>query len=147
MTQVSLTSDFVEVVKLPIPVTVEFALNDGIIETLEGPVHYIRGDAIITGINGERWPVQRLKHFANYAPVPPTQTGQNGFYLKRATKTIAKKMMQPFTVSVGYAKDPLKGRVGDWLLQYADGSHGVVAADIFSQTYQVILRDGSTQSN
>jgi hypothetical protein len=31
----------------------------------------------------------------------------------------------------------LKGRPGDWLVDYGDGSLGVVSPEIFSSTYQV----------
>ena len=34
----------------------EFATEDGEIKTLEGVVSYKKGDAIITGIKGEKYP-------------------------------------------------------------------------------------------
>ena len=38
------------VCKRPVPVPVAFALADGVCETLEGPVHYQKGDALLTGV-------------------------------------------------------------------------------------------------
>jgi hypothetical protein len=146
--QVSSVYDFVDVVKLPIPVMVEFSNEDGTIKTSEGQVRYLRGDAILYGIKGEHWPVQRLEFLANYQPTPPTQSGQNGAYVKRASKTLAKKMNQPFIVTVGYADDPLQGLAGDyWLLHYSDNSQGVVDSDIFEKTYQVFPTNGTLQLN
>jgi hypothetical protein len=43
-------------------------------------------------------------------------------------------MHQSFVASAGYANNVLQGLAGDWLLQYADGSWGIVAADIFEKT-------------
>ena len=44
------------VCKRLVPVPVAFALADGVCETLEGPVHYQKGDALLTGVQGERYP-------------------------------------------------------------------------------------------
>jgi hypothetical protein len=132
------TSDFLGVTKRPIPVAVEFAQADGTVETLEGPVRCLRGDAIITGVKGERWPVQKSKFLENYLAVAPTVNGQSGTYLKKVSATWAKKMDQPFSVVVGSARDSIQGVAGDWLVLYADGSQGVVRADIFLSTYRIL---------
>jgi len=70
------------VCKRPVPVPVAFALADGVCETLEGPVHYQKGDALLTGVQGERYPVRRDLFMAAYVPVPPAAMGQDGLYLK-----------------------------------------------------------------
>src|SRR4051794_41552182 len=64
------------VTKKPTPVQVEFAAADGVCETLEGPVRFRAGDAILTGVQGERWPVRRDLFMAGYQAVPPTPTGE-----------------------------------------------------------------------
>lgn len=46
--------------KKPIILEAEFAEEPGTINTLEGDLHYSKGDAIITGTHGEKWPVRRL---------------------------------------------------------------------------------------
>ena len=45
--------------KKPVVVEFEFAKEDGEIKTLEGVLHYKKGDAIITGIKGEKYPCRR----------------------------------------------------------------------------------------
>jgi hypothetical protein len=45
--------------KKPVLVQAEIAEADGIIETLEGLHYYKKGDAIITGVRGERYPCRR----------------------------------------------------------------------------------------
>ena len=69
-----------KVTKKPIPVSVAFAPADGVCGTLEGPVRYRAGDAILTGVQGEHWPIQRDAFLASYAPVPPTRAGEDGSY-------------------------------------------------------------------
>ena len=45
--------------KKPVIIDFEFATEDGEIETLEGVVSYKKGDAIITGVKGEKYPCRR----------------------------------------------------------------------------------------
>ena len=47
-------------------VQVLFAPEPGELISLEGPNKYQVGDAIITGVKGERWPVQKSKFLENY---------------------------------------------------------------------------------
>lgn len=121
--------------KRPEPVQVAFASTDGVCETLEGPVHYQNGDAILTGVRQERYPIRRDLFMAGHTPVPPTAMGQDGLYLKEPTVSLALRLDRALAVPVGWQSDPLQGRPGDWLLRYADGSHGVVQDSIFRASY------------
>jgi len=123
------------VCKRPVPVPVAFALADGVCETLEGPVHYQKGDALLTGVQGERYPVRRDLFMAAYTPVPPAAMGEDGLYLKAPSVSLALRLDQALAVPVGWQNDPLQGRPGDWLLRYADGSHSVVRDPIFRASY------------
>lgn len=123
------------VCKKPIPVQVAFAPADGTCETLEGPVRFRAGDAILTGVQGERWPVGREAFLSSYQAVPPTPTGRNGAYRKSAAPAYAMRLDRARDVPVGWQNDPLHGAPGDWLLQYADGTRGVVRDHIFRQSY------------
>ena len=122
--------------KLPVAVTVAFAAADGVVETLEGAVRHAAGDAILTGVHGERWPVRQEAFAASYDPVAPARPGQPGTYVKHPVTALALRLHTVMTVPVGRHDDPLRGRPGDWLLQYEDGSHGVVGDDIFRATYE-----------
>jgi hypothetical protein len=124
------------VCKRPDPLEVVFATSDGVCETLEGPARYRAGDAILTGIQGERWPVKRGLFLANYEPVPPTVAEDDGIYRKLPSEALALRLDRPVLVPVGWQDDPLQGRPGDWLLRYADGSYGVVQDEIFRKSYQ-----------
>jgi len=122
--------------KRPMQVAVHLASADGVCQTLEGPVRYRSGDAILTGSRGEQWPVKRDSFLDSYEPVPPTAPATNGIYRKRPAPVLALRLDCALAVPVGLANDPLQARPGDWLLHYADGSHGVVNDAIFRETYQ-----------
>ena len=46
-------------IKKPVIIDFEFATEDGEIETLEGTMSYKKGDAIITGVKGEKYACRR----------------------------------------------------------------------------------------
>jgi hypothetical protein len=126
----------VAAVKRPIPVAVAFADAGGTCETREGPVRYRAGDAILTGVEGEHWPVVRETFLATYRPAPPTRAGEDGRYTKLPALATAVQLTQAVAVPVGWSDDPLHGKPGDWLLRYADGGYGVVGDAIFRETYE-----------
>ncbi len=128
----------IRVVKRPVPVAVAFAMQDGLLQTWEGPVHYHAGDALMTGPKGEQWPISRAHFDVAYQPCAGTLAGAEGQYTKRPRVVWARKMDRAFAVEAGTARDALKGGAGDWLLQYGPGAYGIVAKGIFAETYQVV---------
>jgi hypothetical protein len=119
-------------------VLVEFATSNQVIQTLEGDVHCLVGDAILTGVMGERWPVSRYYFDEVYEPAGVFYHGKNGQYRKKSSSiTMAKQMATSFKVQFENG-DILNGNPGDWLTQYSDGKQGVVADNIFCLTYQRI---------
>ena len=126
------------VCKLPIPVDVTFARDAGITDTLEGPVHHEAGDALMTGIRGEHWPIRKSVFLDTYKPVSPTRAGEPGLYVKRPTEVLALELCLPISVGVSWQGDLLTGQAGDWLIQYGPGDYGIVTRTIFEQTYQQV---------
>jgi hypothetical protein len=124
--------------KLEREVQVRFASEACSLQTPEGVVHALPGDAILTGIAGEQWRVSRA-HFADkYRPKPPTQSGQAGTYLSLRNRILALQMQEPFEVMLADGISRLAGRAGDWLVDYGDGSLGIVSQDIFATTYEIV---------
>lgn len=119
-------------------VQVEFAGGDGTLETQEGPVHYSKHDALLTGIGRERRRVGRDRFDATYVPVAPTRHGKAGPYRKRPMLVWAKPMHHPFDVAVDRDRESLRGQAGDWLVQYAPSDISVVGARLFAQTYELL---------
>jgi PGDYG protein len=116
-------------------VPVRFAAEAFTIQTLEGPVAAQPGDAVLTGVRGETWPVARLRFEAKYQPLPPLRMGQDGLYQSVPRTVRAWLMPQALRVEINARRDTLLGQAGDWLIDYQDGSLGVVAAEIFAATY------------
>jgi len=136
--EVSEHPDCMEARKLVHEVQVSFADDDRTVETLEGVVHAKPGDAILTGIGGEQWRVSR-RHFPDkYRPVAPTEHGETGAYVSLPNRVLALRMNSAFEVQLADGVSRLRGEAGDWLVDYGDGSLGIVAADVFSTTYEII---------
>lgn len=119
-------------------VAVGFVTAACTVQTPEGVVHARPGDAVITGAGGERWRVSRGHFPHKYRPVPPTLVGEPGTYASLPYRILALQMQTEFEVWLADGVSCLKGRAGDWLVDYGDGSFGVVAAAIFATTYQII---------
>ena len=107
------------------------------VRTPEGVVHAKPGDAIVTGIAGERWRVSRAHFSEKYRPVPPTQAGAPGTYVSLPNRILAVRMNETFNVLLADGESRLTGRAGDWLVDYGDGSLGVVSNAIFMITYEL----------
>jgi PGDYG protein len=124
--------------KLSVVMQVEFATADGTLATCEGPVAYVTSDALVTGIEGERWPVPRKRFDETYEPFAPLRPGKPGAYRKRPQVVWAKPMREVFTAELGGGRGTLRGNAGDWLLQYAPGDLSVVSGSIFAKSYELL---------
>jgi len=122
-------------------VQVIFAETDILVQTLEGIVPAAAGDAIITGASGEEWPVPSRRFAEKYRATDGLQQGCDGTYLALPIEVLALKINEAFTVlqSDGIAR--LNGQAGDWLIDYGDGSLGIVADAIFDEIYEEIDTD------
>jgi hypothetical protein len=125
------------VIKRPINIKVTFAKADGICQTLEGPVNYLTGDAILTGIANENWPVMRAMFDKRYEPAEGTAFGSDGNYVKKPLEVLALRLEMPLNISLP-AGGVLHGETGDWLLQYGPADYGIVRDDIFRRTYDFL---------
>lgn len=128
----------VEARKRPGRVDVRFADAECIVQTTEGMVHAKAGDAILTGSGGEHWRVSRGHFSKKYVPVPPTVAGDGGPYRALPYRILALCMGDPFEVILSDGISRLSGRRGDWLVDYGDGSLGIVAPPIFAGTYEIL---------
>jgi hypothetical protein len=128
----------VEARKLEREVDVRFTATACIVRTPEGIVHAHAGDAILTGNGGHHWRVSQAKFANKYRPLPPTVAGQSGRYMSRANHIMALQSQEPFEVILADGVSQLSGHPGDWLVDYGDGSLGIVAQNIFATTYEVV---------
>jgi hypothetical protein len=124
--------------KLAREVGVQFASQPCAIQTREGAVQAHPGDAIVTGVAGERWRVSRAHFTQKYRAIPPTADGQDGRYISLTNSIMAVPMPEAFEVLLADGVSRLHGQGGDWLIDYGDGSLGIVAPPIFATTYELI---------
>ena len=119
-----------ETAKKPIPLNFRYAEEAETIETKEGSVTAEVGAAIMTGTEGEQWPIPREKFEQTYDVLEP------GTAAKKNIPVFAKEMAEPFQVKVSWSNDLLQGARGDYLVQYGPGDYGVVGREIFQKTYK-----------
>lgn len=119
-------------------VQVRFAEQVSAVNTLEGVVHANPGDAIVTGLFGEFWPVARGSFADKYQALSPQAMGAAGLYLSLPVDVVAVPMHAPFEVVLADGCSRLTGHAGDWLVDYGDGSLGIVNAAIFAATYELL---------
>lgn len=124
--------------KLPISVQVKFATTSGDLETREGSVKFMVGDAILTGIEGESWPISREKFLQSYEAIPPTISGCAGEYVKRRMRVLCIKVDRDLEVPLTDARGTVRAGPGDYLVQYGPGDLAVVGESIFHKTYKVL---------
>jgi hypothetical protein len=124
--------------KLEREIEVRFTPVACTVQTSEGVVHARPGDAIITGTAGEHWRVSRARFTDKYRPVPPTVAGQAGRYVSLPNRIMAVPMAEGFEVLLADGMSRLSGRAGEWLVDYGDGSLGIVSQPIFATTYEII---------
>jgi hypothetical protein len=124
--------------KLEREIDVRFTPVDCSVQTAEGMVHALPGDAIITGTAGEHWRVSRARFDEKYRPVPPTSAGEPGRYISLPNRIVALPMTEEFEVLLADGMSKLRGHPGDWLVDYGDGSLGIVSKAIFPTTYEII---------
>jgi hypothetical protein len=126
--------------KLERAVQVRFTDTACEVHTREGIVKAKPGDAIITGTGGEQWRVSRTRFAEKYRPQPPLAAGLPGVYLSLKYWIHAVPMKKSFEVLLADGESRLSGRAGDWLVDYGDGSLGVVSPAIFATTYEILDR-------
>jgi hypothetical protein len=108
------------------------------VQTPEGIVHAHPGDAIVTGPGGERWRVSRAHFAEKYRAVPQTVEGQDGRYVSLPNSIMAVPMPGAFEVLLADGVSRLRGQPGDWLVDYGDGSLGIVSRAAFATTYEIV---------
>lgn len=122
----------------PMMVDVTFSETDGGIETLEGVVSVRKGDAIVVGIKGERWPVPYERFVGQYIPAEGQVIGTPGRYHRIPKQVMACRLEVPIQVELSASRGMLVGQVGDWLVCYQADDFAIVAADIFTLTYELL---------
>jgi len=121
-------------------VEISFAEQSGTMQTLEGPVAYAPNDALVTGVNGERWPIPRERFNISYQPVEETEPGKPGKYMKIPREVWAWRADRPLEIALPQGTGNLHAQSGDFIVQYAPGDLAVVKADIFAKIYTPVCQ-------
>jgi len=122
-------NDSFKTYKRPNPEQYEIAQEDGVIQTLEGPVNYKQGYYILTGPKGEQYPMppekfQELKDDA----------GDGVCYPKKIIK-VAKLADHDGAVATSWGETLNYSAGEDYIVRHGPNDYGVVKKDIFAKTY------------
>lgn len=128
---VQLAANCIKARKRELAVQVSFAQQACMVQTREGSVQARAGDAIVTGVYGEVWPIRADRFAEKYREATP------GNYVSVPKQVLALKMDAPFSVVLADGQSQLHGAAGDFLIAYQDGSLGIVAAHIFPVIYDI----------
>lgn len=110
----------------------EVATGDGVINTLENPVPYKKGDYIMTGPDGEQYPIgpetfNKLK----------SDNGDGTASPKKIVK-LCKPADHNGEVTLQYNGAKLAYNKGvDIIVRHGENDYGVVKKDIFAKTYDI----------
>jgi len=118
---------------------VRFAQSSGVCQTMEGPVRFETGDALVMGSQSEEWPISRAKFERTYTPVSETQFGINGTYSKMPREGIAIQLSAPRSIVLKDGRGTLQGRAGDWVVDYGEGDLSLVSSNLFFSYYEIVI--------
>ena len=119
-----------ETYKKASPVIYATAETPGMINTLEGPVKYQVGYKIITGPNGEQYPIPPEKFAGLY------DDNQDGTATPKKIIKTSKLADHNGSVKTSWGETLNYTRGNDYIVRHGPGDYGVVKKDIFAKTYQ-----------
>lgn len=129
--------------KLPIPAMYSMNNEQGDVQTKEGPVLAKVDDYIMTGVEGEHWPIDKEKFEKSYDFLDPKKP-RNGLAVKKFIQVYAVQPAKqkgtpysdkPFKVKASWGD--LDGKIEDYLVQYDTGGYGIVTYSIFLKSYDL----------
>jgi hypothetical protein len=118
-----------ETYKKPNPEKYEIAQQDGVIQTLEGPVNYKAGYYILTGPKGEQYPIPPEKFHEL-----KDDAGNGICYPKKIIK-LAKLADHDGSVATSWGEILNYTTGQDVIVRHGSNDYGVVKKDIFAKTY------------
>lgn len=117
-----------ETFKQPAQEKYEVAQQAGTVQTLEGPVQYEAGHYIMTGPNGEQYPITPEKFHSLKDDLG------NGIATPKKIMKIAKLADHDGVIHTSWGD--LNYTAGnDYIVRHGTGDYGAVKKDIFAQTY------------
>lgn len=128
----------VRVENVAITRNVTFADQSGSHETPEGVVQFEAGDALVSGEDGESWPIARKTFDQLYSPSVDVKLGSDGAYQKHPRIGWALPLKENTRVDLSAGRGVLLGQGGDWIVDYGNGDMAIVSGLIFAKLYRIV---------
>lgn len=104
-----------------------------LIQTLEGPSHAKAGDWVLTGVAGERWPVDGAKFHDLYEAIP----GDSGHFMSKPRLLASKMVDRAVTIQNRHGKQ--SGNAGAFIMAEgagADANKWIVQREIMNKSWE-----------
>ena len=107
------------------------------VSTREGTVLAHVGDYLLFDADGNQWPIseEHLRH--HYDVVARDEDGRLTLTGK-CVKVRTIQLTQAISVVINADGSRLCGGPGDWLVRYPSGDYGIVAKEIFADSYRLL---------
>ncbi|MEI6486229.1 MAG: PGDYG domain-containing protein [Sphingomonadales bacterium] len=122
---------------VPVTRTVTFSKAPGSHQTPEGAVRYESGDAIVTGDDGDSWPISRGTFEELYEVESGGVFGFEGSYVKKPRQVLALPLRESSRVDMSGGRGVLLGQGGDWIVDYGHGDMAIVSGNAFEKFYRL----------
>lgn len=127
------------VLPIPIKLQFEYALQDCVIQTLEGPHNVPAGSVIMTGLEGERYAMSEESFLNKYSDVLFTDaSNQKGVATKKVNPGLTYLFLHPHILfSAQMWNGMFDASEGDYLLRYGENDFGIIKPHLFFKLYQL----------
>ncbi|KUR72121.1 hypothetical protein AQZ52_02095 [Novosphingobium fuchskuhlense] len=122
---------------VPVTRAVAFTSQPGSHQTPEGAVRYEAGDAIVTGEDGDSWPISRAIFEQFYQPENAESFGGDGLYVKIPKQVLVLPLGERSRVDMSGGRGVLLGNSGDWIVDYGCGDMAIVSGGVFERLYRI----------
>lgn len=116
-------------IKKPVEIEAIQITEPEVVHTLQGDITANPSDWIITGVEGEKYPVKDSSFKELYDPC------ENGKFRKKPVQVTAWKTERELLIPHGV--ESLKASIGDYIVKQPDGSFAPVKSSIFDKTYDL----------
>lgn len=103
-----------------------------LVQTREGPEQAVAGDWLVTGVEGEVWPVSNATFQKRFKPI----ASSSGSYEKVPATVKAYRINEAIVLETAWGTQI--GSAGDWLIESSKSDRYICASSVFSKTYDIL---------
>jgi hypothetical protein len=124
---------------IAIKLNFEYAMQDCVIQTLEGLHNVPVGSVIMTGLEGERYAMSEESFLNKYTDIIYSDQQKNsGVASKKINPDLEYIYLHPsIAFSAKMWNGMFEASIGDYLIKYGDNDFGIIKPNLFYKLYQL----------